>query len=246
MLALLDGDVGPARAVTAVNLESTPDLDTQLDFREMSIQQRRLVGRVLEAGLSDAVGVVGAEIVLVGDSSRVAITSQDGSFDLGEIGVPGGGRIFLEAQRPGGFKHRFEVAPVQVGQDPEQALFLMSEQQIQRWGQSFEGGLSPSSGWIIGAVEGEWSETEMSIQPVVEAGSAESRIQPESYFLDSQNELLAIQGPQSAQGLRWLSIEVPEGAARIGLVDSTGKWLKSTWTPVSPGVINVIPFSYGR
>jgi hypothetical protein len=204
-----------------------------LDLRLDRIPERRVMGIVFEADAADPMPIEGAEVSLVGDSARVAITDSSGAFDLGSVGVPEGAELFLEARRPGGFTHRFRAS---LGS--EQRLFLLSENQIQEWTRSFEGGLSPRSGWLLGAATAAGK-----LRPMVHPQGGTSRLEPETYVLGAANELVPASEAEPTVGAkRWLSVELPEGEARVGLVDGAGRWERETWAPISPGVITVILF----
>lgn len=209
-----------------------PDGSTELlDFRDAGLSETQLQGQVFEAEAAGEQPVAGVEVGLVGSPEKMAITDAEGRFDLGVIRIAAGGRAFLEARRPDGFKHRFEVSPRE-----RQALFIFSEQQISQWQGAFEGGLSPQSGWIVGA----FSDPRMSdgLRPEVAVPGARSKITPETYAIGPKNQLAPLgQGQSSA---RWLSVEVPAGAARVRLVTPEGRTAREFWEPVSPGVINVI------
>ncbi len=225
---------GRQRALAAFSVPSQGI--KRLDLREAALEEQPVAGRVLEADRVDASPVEGAEVSLVGDSSRVAITDADGRFELGSISVPAGEELFVEARRPHGFTHRFRVKRGQ-----SQQLFLASEEQIQQWSSAFEGGLSPRSGWVLGAASGKHARA--GTQPVIQSQRSQSRIQPETYLLGPENELVpAKEGVTPANGYRWLSVEIPEGEATVRLEDSLGRSVQESWTPVSAGVISVILF----
>lgn len=248
LVSLLDLDSQPGEAIQAA-VEVGPAAEA-IDFRKS--RQRLLKGRIFEASEANAAPVAGVEVQLAGDGSRVAITDAEGAFDLGSVRVAAGGKVFVEATRPGGFKHRFEVplpargGKAERGAQQDLEFFLFSEEQIQDWSAAFEGGLSPQSGWIVTAAPGK-SRGSLIVEPT--ALTTARAIVPEIYALDSGNAIRAqadAADAKSAHASRWLSVEVPEGSARVGFKDSKGQWVDSTWVPVSSGVINVILLGAGR
>lgn len=191
----------------------------------------RVHGHVFEAEGLEPTPVAGVEVQLVGDASRVAITDAHGAYDLGELVLAKEAKVFIEATRAGGFKHRFEATAA------DQSLFLFSEERLASWGRAFEGGLSPTSGWVVAAV------ARAGLKPVVEPSSR--ALTPEVYELSTDNSIsldseAERRGRRDSHSGRWLGVEIPEGHAQISLQDERGKTLSSTWSVISPGVVNVI------
>jgi len=211
---------------------------TEVDFRRVTPVSLR--GRLFLADVAEPTPIVGAEVTLVGDVARTAITDQEGYFDLGGAHRPEGAKLFIEAASTGGFKHRYEVAarnplPGSAVDSEPVSYFAFSDEQIQGWAQSFEGGLSPQSGWVVGAAAGSDGK------PALEVQVGSGTLTPETYALNANNQI-----SQKRPSGRWLSIEIPEGVSKVGLKDTHGKWTQSTWAPISPGVINVIRFDAAK
>jgi hypothetical protein len=236
VVALAPSSEAGANPTLAATFWSPESSGGQLDFREGALTELRLRGQVFEADAAQAQGVAGAEVGLVGSPERVAITDADGRFDLGDLRVAAGGRAFLEARRPDGFKHRFAVEASDQALKKGQQLFIFSEQQIAQWQSALEGGLSPQSGWIVGAFAS--SEMSQELRPEITAPQARSKISPETYALGPENQLAPLGPTQSSS--RWLSVEIPSGAARVRLLNPEGRAVRELWEPISPGVINVI------
>jgi len=236
VVALAPSSQVDEKPTLAATFWSPDSIGERLDFRESALTELKLNGQVFEADATQAQSVAGAEVGLVGSPERVAITDSEGRFDLGTLRVAAGGRAFLEARRPDGFKHRFAVETSEVSAQRGQALFLFSEQQIAQWQSALEGGLSPQSGWIVGA----FAHPEMSqeLRPEITAPQAQSKVSPETYALGSENQLAPLGLNQSSA--RWLSVEIPSGAARVRLINPKGRTVRELWEPISPGVINVI------
>ncbi|MBU6376033.1 MAG: hypothetical protein KGQ59_08565, partial [Bdellovibrionales bacterium] len=158
-------------------------------------------------------------------------------FDLGEVQLPVGMGVFVEARLPGGFTHRYAVSSKSV-QKPL-SLFHFSEGRIGRWLQGLEGGLSAESGLVVGSVPA--SKAKMG-SPKIKSLGVSAKGSAETYWLDSQDQLMdpTVSAPSSARYVQWLGVEVSGRSVLAGLQSSRGRWLEAKWLPVSPGVITVV------
>jgi hypothetical protein len=230
MVSEVDGEV-----VTAAGLPVLASSTTQVDLR--NLQSVRISGNLWSSESPRPRGIAHAEIRLVGFPHRLAITARDGSFDLGEAQLPRGIATFLEARLPGGYTHRYALSA--LARVKPLNLFLFSDERIQGWVGSLEGGVSSSSGLIVASVKSEQAKMG---HPVVKSLTDDSDHGAETYWLSENDEL---QEPIKSSNSRapyaqWIGVEVTAKSVLAGLQSARGRWLQAEWIPTSPGVVSVL------
>jgi hypothetical protein len=230
MFSELEGDV-----ITAVGVPVVSSTATQVDFRDL--QTARIRGNLWNSESPQPLGIAHAEIRLVGFPQKLVITGEDGSFDLGDVQLPRGIATFIEARLPGGYTHRYTLTS--VSNSKPLSLFLFSDERIQTWVGSLEGGVSPNSGLIVASVKSDHAKTG---RPVVKPMAGSSAVGAETYWLSPTDEL---QEPSRAPVGRapyfqWIGVEVNAKSVIAGLQSARGRWIHAEWVPTSPGVVSVL------
>jgi hypothetical protein len=225
-----DGEV-----LTAAGVPVLPSSATQIDLRQVA--RARVRGHLWSSESSAPTGVAHAEIRVVGFPHLLAITNKDGSFDLGEIQLPQGLSAFIEARLPGGYTHRYALHSAQASQPVD--LFLFSDERVQGWLGSLEGGVSPSSGLIVASVR---SNLAQGARPVVKPLIPASEQPAETYWITKDDSLQEPLRSPSKSGAftQWIGVEVTSRSVLAGLQSARGRWMQAEWVPTSPGVISVL------
>ncbi len=225
-----DGDVATSAGVPVLASSAT-----QIDLRQ--VQSVRIRGHLWSSESSEPRGVAHAEIRLVGLPHHLAVSNEDGSFDLGEAVLPIGLAAFIEARLPGGYTHRYAVDPTRASKPLR--LFLFSDERIQGLLGSLEGGVSAESGLIMASVRADQIQ---GVRPVIRPLVESSESAPETYWLNPDGTLREPSRAPSTRGAftQWIGVEVTAKSVLAGLQSTRGRWHHVEWVPTSPGVISVL------
>jgi len=227
------------RVLSAAGIPVMKDRMTQVDFR--NLQKTRVWGSLLDSEQQLPVGVPHAEVKLVGYANHLTVTDDQGLFDLGEVAVPTGLNVFLEARTQTGFVHRYPVA--NAASSEGLSLFYFSNDRLGRWMGNLEGGLSARSAMIVASMK---QEKLLGGRPVIKSFSGDRTLKPETYWLTAKDQLLEpnhlLNTDIKTNYVQWLGVEISSNAVLAGLQSARGRWVKSKWLPTSPGVITVTNF----
>ena len=174
---------------------------------------------------------------ILGQDSAAGVTDSRGQFHFDNVLTASTYPIYMETDKAGGFTHRYHVLP----QERDQViLHRISKPKVMDWLQQLEGGISDTSGLVVGAVPGLVEKfRDTLLLPRVHAIPASKSLIPETYTLSSRGRL----SPQTALNLyetRFVGVQVPEGLALSQVEDEHGRILWSQLTMASPGVINIV------
>jgi hypothetical protein len=221
--------------LSAAGIPVLAGVTTQVDFRRT--RTVRLRGNLWNSESAKAQAQVHAELRAVGYPQAVAITDEQGAFDLGSVSVPLGLPIFLEARTPEGYPHRYSVSS-----DLEEArlgLFYFSPARVGRWLSQLDGGVHPKSGMIVAAVS---SSILRGGKPAIKNLNGDLNSAAETYWLTAGDrvETPTVSAPARQPVAQWLGVEVNSSSVLAGIKSARGRWLMAEWMPVSPGVISVM------
>jgi len=215
---------------------------TYLDLS--NIQEKRLSGHVLDAAAQTPKGLGRVKVVAVGHS-QVVDTDRDGAFVLQRVVVAGDYPVVMETEAPGSYKYRYQIRVSQGDANVSGLqLFRLRSPDVQAWISELEGGLSPESGLVVGALPRFLSEVvpatdraEMfpGAQPLLERPT----LQPESYTLSEQGHLL-VNTPMSVVRSRYVGVQLPEGPVMTFVEDKAQNRVWSEVIFAQPGVINLV------
>jgi len=191
-------------------------------------------------------------ISLVGDAKKWERTGANSYFDLGKLYTLPQSAIYLdvvEAFNPYMARHRVareEVKPV--------SLYRISAQQVTKWNTSLEGGVTPTSGYVLGIPRTEnvrlglLGPVTWSLGILATLKSANLPL-PETYTITADDRLEApAHGNNSGETFsldsRFLSVEVSDGLV-LPTATSQDQIQYQEMRPSGPRVINVVRYDFG-
>ncbi len=190
---------------------------------------------VYDAGSSRPRGLSSLSVQVIGQEGKAAVTNTLGQFEISDVVVFGDYPLYLDvAPNEQSFKHRYRLSPTEVS---SKNLFYFNEQTVAHWISQLEGGVSPVSGLIVGAVSSLAKEKNAKLL----IGSLEKKtsLAPEVYGLSGSDELIA--DPKLGQNqIRFIGVQVSEGANIPSVFNSAGEMIWSELVIAQPGVINVV------
>ncbi len=227
--------VSNGQTVAAAGVPVLAGKMTQVDLR--ALERRSARGVVLDSRSSQPRGIAHAEVRVVGLPDVVSITDASGRFDFGQIPVTRGLPVYLEVRLGKGFTHRYAMTAEQLERGAP--LFYFSPQRVARWLQSLEGGVSESSGLIVASVPR--AKVGLSRPVAMTQGSA-TELEPETYWLDSQDQLHSPGHSVPGEGpyVQWVGLNLTGPSALVGLQSHRNRWVEAHWMPISPGVVSVL------
>ncbi len=191
--------------------------------------------RIYDANSARPRGLSALSVQVIGQEGRTAVTNTQGQFEITDVVTFGDHPIYLDvAPNEQSFKHRYRLSPNEV---TNKNLFYFSEQTVAHWVSQLEGGVSPMSGLIVGAV----SRLEQEKDATLRIGSLEKKtlLSPEVYALSANDELVA--DPKLGRGqVRFMGVQISEGANIPSIFNSAGEMIWSELVIAQPGVINVV------
>lgn len=227
--------ISDGRTLAAAGVPVLAGKVTQVDLR--AHERRSVGGVVLDSRSTRPRGVPHAEVRVVGLPDVVSITDASGRFDFGQIPVLRGLPTYLEVRLSKGFTHRYALSAEQLQQGAQ--LFYFSPQRVARWLQSLEGGVSEHSGLIVASVP----RARLGYsRPVAVTQGPTMEVEPETYWLDSQDQLHSPGHSVPGDGpyAQWIGLNITGPAALVGLQSPRNRWVEAHWMPISPGVVSVL------
>jgi hypothetical protein len=201
------------------------------------VVRRQVRGRVLDGSSADGHPLKRVQVRVVGQAGAAAITGDTGTFTIGDVYSVPGHPIYLETETGTGFTHRYSVNPEKAD---DVLLFRMNQHQIQDWLSQLDGGISADSGLVVAALpELTAANGDGKLFPLARSLSSSPTLSPESYTLSASGQLM-VASPLQASSSRFVSLQLPEGPAIVGVEDRGQRVTWSELTMVSPGVVNVI------
>ena len=190
---------------------------------------------VFDANSSSPRGIPSLSVQVIGQEGKAAVTNTQGQFEILDVVVFGDHPLFLDVA-PGedGFKHRYRLSPAEAS---NKNLFYFNEETVAHWISQLEGGVSPASGLIVGAI----SSLSQEKDTVLRIGTLEKKtpLSPEVYALSAKDEL--IPDPKLGQNqIRFMAVQVSEGANIPSVFNTAGEMIWSELVIAQPGVINVV------
>ncbi len=220
------GAFGPAIALPVIGGAATR-------LTLMPPERSAISGRILDAGVVSAKGLSGVRVHVVGQSDAATSTDLRGAFKLEGVFTLSHHPIFIETEAQGGFAHRHRI---EWPFNRSFSLFRFKAKQLQGWLDQLEGGVSPESGLVLGALPAVTNEVGFpSLRPLGTIGT----LQPETYTI-LEDDRLAAHRSLVFEAPRFVSVQVPEGVNLGQVEDQEGQTLWSQLLYSSPGVINVI------
>jgi hypothetical protein len=213
---------------------------TYADLR--TIKKVSLNGRVFDGSDSRSRSMSGITVRVLGALSAKTESAANGKFSIDNVLTVGDYPIYVESSARGGYTHRYQLAPKQL---QNATLFRLSESAIQGWINQLEGSISPDSGIIVAAAPQLLSSLpgKPRLIPAVQSLASNPTLRPEVYTLSAAGQMQVGQALDQ-QNVRLVSVQVPEGAAILRLLDSekaSDKALVSSeMIMVSPAVVNVV------
>lgn len=198
---------------------------------------RKLSGTLFDAKSRTPSPVVKANIQVVGQSGKQAVSNKRGEFEIGNVLTFDEHPLYLDVSSGSKeFRHRYRINPEE---SKGVMLFRFNSTQVSNWIQQLEGGVSPMSGLIVGAVPGLLSVRQSNVEVKIGTLDRKSVLRPEVYALGA-SDLLQDTNKMNQGSSRFLSVQVPEGPNIPSAFDSSGNIVWSEIVFSQPGVVNVV------
>ncbi len=199
-------------------------------------EKRRLNGVVYDARSESGRRLGRVRVRVVGQPYAEVVTNKRGAFAL-DVWTVSGQPLYVESIGRTGYVHRHRVLPEAM---TRVALFRFAESQVRAWVDQLQGGISPESGLLVGAIPSlTAAKPEEPLFPEIKPLLENTTIVPEAYSLSGEDHLM-VNAPLDIEKPRFLAVQIPEGASIAALVDRDGKAAWSDLIIASPGVINVV------
>ncbi|HTL11812.1 MAG TPA: hypothetical protein VL588_04960 [Bdellovibrionota bacterium] len=202
---------------------------------EITPHTETISGWLMQAESAEPEGLEGVYLSVVGHGKTGSSSGKSGRFQIAGVVRFSGMPLYLQAEGPDGYKHRYAVHP---GEEKDHAWYYFSHTGVDRWVGQLPGGISNGSGMVVaaftGLLKGAKGATKVSIHPLL----ADVPYLPEAYGLAPSGRLepMADQSPDSG---RVLGVQVPEGLVKVQLTDQDGTRY-SELVPVTRDVLNVL------
>lgn len=198
-------------------------------------QLKTLESRVFDASSRVARGIPSLSVQVIGQDGKTAVTDTRGAFEVRDVVTFGDYPIYVDvAPNEKSFKHRYRI---RANEMKDKALFYFSENVVSHWVSQLEGGVSPFSGLVVGAVPAIASENAAFIR--IGSFDRKDSLSPEAYALSNEETLKGDQKLGNGN-VRFIGVQIPEGPNVPTILAPNGEALWSELVIAQPGVINVV------
>jgi len=205
-------------------------------IRVPSPRIRRVNGVLYSAASTKAAPVSKSTLQVVGQSGKQAISDRKGAFEIKNVLTFDDHPLFIDVSSGAReFKHRYRVIPEET---KNMNLFRFDAGQVSNWVHQLEGGVSPMSGVIVGALPGVFTAQE-TLDVKIGTLDRKSVLKPEIYGLGAA-DALQDSNQIKKNSARFISVQIPEGPNIPSAFDSKGRLIWSEVVYSQPGVINVV------
>lgn len=238
---------GQKNQTGALPLVIKAGMATYLKVPELKIMDLNFT--LLDASSSKQKRLSGLTGEIVGQPGKMGISDAHGLLRISKVVGFSGYPLYIDILRnEEGYRNRHRVRSedreLKSGPSP---LYFFDEKRVANWLKQLMGGVSPSSGLIVGALpraaltERKLLEKNSKVDRTLRIGTLEkkSTLVPERYVLGAEDRL-EIRSSLNAEDTRFLGVQIPEGAVIPSLIDENGELLWSEIVYAQPGVINVV------
>jgi len=196
---------------------------------------KTIEARVFDASSRVARGIPSLSVQVIGQDGKAAVTDTRGTFEIRDVVTFGDYPLYVDvAPNEKSFKHRYRI---RANETKGKSLFYFSEPIVAHWVSQLEGGVSPFSGLVVGAVPSIAQEK----TAYVRVGNFDKKapLSPEAYTLMADDSLNGSQKIGNGN-VRFIGVQIPEGPNVPTVLGPAGEVLWSELVIAQPGVINVV------
>jgi len=226
----------------AVGVPAVADTATYIDLRQ--VNESSIQGFIFDAASAqeELKPLPRTLIEVIGYDGLSTFSKEDGSFEISRINMISDIPVFLQVVAQDRLAHRYRWSTSESTRPAP--LFVFSNEQIRKYSDQLDGGISLESGMMMGAVPGIIAHAKKSLDsdqlfPGLRLLVEDSNFHSEVYTLNPRSELQVTKS-LSSQETRMLYFQIPEGPVIPFLEDKEQKLIWSELQFISPNVVNVI------
>ena len=198
-------------------------------------KQKTLSGYVWSAASSSPLAQISLSVEIVGQHGKKAITNSKGYFEIPDVYQYSDYPVYVDLVRDDyNYRHRYRLDNLETSWSNKD-FFYFDLSQVNQWLTQLDGGISPSSSIIVGAIHAP-AQLKMKLKSIV----SKTELKPEIYEINETGQLSPFSKSTQSKLKRFVIVQVPEGVSQIVLDQDTGKRYWSNSVISQPGVINVV------